>query len=216
MDSKSFAVKIIGFLIAFSGWKAYAVILGVLLLCGLGLPLPEDISLVAAGILAGLGNISIVGAFMVGFLGVLIGDSTLFFAGRFLGSRIFQMPLFNRVFTPDRVAMAEKKVKANSKFICFTARFLPGLRAPIYLTSGILGVKPFLFILLDGLAALISVPIWIIAGWWFAHHLDDALIFVHKAQNSILIGVAIVITSYFIWHRWRRAKKQESKHNFLF
>lgn len=208
MDSESLASKIIAFIIAFSGWKAYVVILGILTVCGLGVPIPEDITLIAAGILAGLGNISLAGAMVAGFIGVLIGDAILFFAGRKYGRRIFSLPLFRRLFTPERVALAEQKVLRNSKFICFTARFLPGLRSPIFMTAGILGVRPLVFFSLDGLAALISVPVWVLGGWWFGNHLDGALLFVKKMQLSIFVGLVTLVVGYIGLLKWQRRRQK--------
>src|SRR5680860_604710 len=56
VEHTKFSVKLIMFLSDFSGITAYAAILGILLACGLGVPIPEDITLIAAGILAALGN----------------------------------------------------------------------------------------------------------------------------------------------------------------
>ncbi|MCB0361648.1 MAG: DedA family protein [Bdellovibrionales bacterium] len=211
MDSKVIATKIIAFITAFAGWKAYAVILGTLTVCGLGVPIPEDITLIAAGILAGMGNISLAGALISGFIGVLIGDTFLFWAGRRYGRRLFELPLFRRVFTAERIALAERKVRSNSKFICFTARFLPGLRSPIYLTAGMLGVRPLIFFSLDGIAALISVPVWVIGGWWFANHLEEALEFVSRMQFSVLIGIGILILSYYLFKRFWVGRRERTK-----
>src|SRR5690606_32509464 len=146
----TFSLKLIAFLTSFTSWQAYLGILGVLLACGLGLPVPEDVTLVAAGILSAIGTISLTGAMLVGLVGVLAGDSILFFLGRKFGHRVFHLPGFKKIFTESRVRIAEDKVINNSKFICFTARFLPGLRAPIFLTAGILGVRPIIFFTLDG------------------------------------------------------------------
>ncbi len=55
----------------------------------------------------------------------MAGDTFLFFMGRKFGHRVFMLPGFRRIFTPQRILMAEQKVLSNSKFICFTARFLP-------------------------------------------------------------------------------------------
>ena len=52
MGSESFAGKAFIFLIGLSGFQAYVIILAVLFACGLGLPIPEDITLFAAGFLA--------------------------------------------------------------------------------------------------------------------------------------------------------------------
>ena len=207
MEQVSFSAKLIGFLSGFSGFTAYAAILGVLFACGLGVPIPEDITLIAAGILAGLEKISLTGALIAGMVGVLVGDTFLFFLGRKLGRRAFRLPLLNRYFTQDRIAVAEKKIVANSKFICFTARFLPGLRAPIYLTSGVMGVPPLVFFLLDGLAALISVPLWVVGGWYFAKNLDEALHFAKQAQLYIIVAVVVMIAGYFMYKRFYRRRQ---------
>ena len=60
------------------GFAAYSAIVGLLLICGLGVPLPEDITLIAAGILASpaVGSISLPGAMIAGFFGVMIGDAS--------------------------------------------------------------------------------------------------------------------------------------------
>ena len=46
----------------------------------------------------------------------------------------------------------------SASFRAGLARFMPGLRAPIYFTAGTVGVKFHTFLFYDGLAALVSVP----------------------------------------------------------
>lgn len=211
MEASAVATHLIEFLQGFDGLTAYIVILGLLLVCGLGVPLPEDITLIGAGFLAALGSISLPGALIAGFVGVLIGDAILFFIGRKYGRAVFEIKLFKKIFTPQRIADAETKIVNNSRFICFTARFLPGLRAPIYLTAGILGVKPSIFLALDGLAALLSVPVWVVGGWWFALHvdIDTGLEYAKKAQGFILIVLILAITGYFLIRKKRRATSEK-------
>ncbi len=208
MEASVVANHLIEFLQGFDGVTAYAAILGLLLVCGLGVPLPEDITLVGAGILAALGSISLPGALVAGFFGVLIGDAILFNLGRRYGRAVFEMPGARRIFTAERIAIAEKKVLNNSRFICFTARFLPGLRAPIYLTAGIMGVRPAIFYGLDGLAALVSVPIWVVGGWWFALHvdIDTGLEYAKKTQEYIIVVVFSLVFGYFLFRRYKKRK----------
>ena len=186
----------------FSGNSAYAFILGVLLICGLGVPIPEDITLVAAGILAALGKISLIGAICAGLLGVLLGDTFLFFLGRHLGYRVFDLPILRHIISEKRVKRAEQKVLNNAKFICFMARFLPGLRSPIILTTGVMGVKPIVFLGLDGLAALLSVPFWVYVGWWFGEKWDENLKIIEKMQVFLIVAVVIIIGLYFMIKKW--------------
>ena len=197
-----------------SGVAAYSVILGVLIICGLGVPIPEDITLITAGILAALGKISLTGAILISLFGVLIGDSILFFLGRHMGKNVFQLPILKTLMPQHRIKQAEQKVLANSKFVCFVARFLPGLRTPIFLTSGVMGVKPAIFIGLDGLAALISVPIWVYIGWWIGEKWDENLKLIKQIQIYLFIMVGILVVGYFLLrrHQKRKLKQNSTRH----
>lgn len=191
------------------GYTAYSAIVGLLLICGLGVPLPEDITLIGAGILASLGSITLPGAMAAGFVGVIVGDAFLYTVGRIYGRKAFQLPLLRSIMTPRRIALAERKIVRNSHFICFTARFLPGLRSPIFLMSGIMGVRPLVFYGLDGFAALISVPLWVYVGYWVGENLDMAFKIAERIQLSLgailLLGIAV----YVGFRRWRKNRRAQ-------
>ncbi|MCG8335343.1 MAG: DedA family protein [Proteobacteria bacterium] len=189
MQAESIASKVYLFIIGLSGFQAYAMILAILFACGLGLPVPEDITLFAAGFLAFKGRITLTGAFLVGMIGVLVGDSFMYWIGRIFGRKVFQWPLFRRMFTEARIKKAEEKIQKNARIICFTSRFAPGLRAPIYLTSGIMGVPFHVFFVMDALAALISVPVWV----YLAYFLGDKIESLLEIAKTAKLGVGIVI-----------------------
>jgi membrane protein DedA with SNARE-associated domain len=56
----------------------YFSVFGVLILCGFGLPVPEDVSILAGGIITGLGYGNVHVMMVVSFLGVMIGDITVY------------------------------------------------------------------------------------------------------------------------------------------
>ena len=197
------------------GWTAYSAIVGLLLICGLGVPLPEDITLAAAGILSALGSISIYGAIAAGFFGVMAGDAFLYTVGRVYGRRAFGLPLIRAIMTPRRIALAERKLLRNSLFICFTARFLPGLRSPIFLMAGITGVRPIVFYGLDGFAALISVPLWVLIGHFVGENLDVALKVVEKVQLSLLAVTAALVASYVGYRRYRKVRRAQRLMHYM-
>src|SRR3954466_6686550 len=85
-----------------SSVQAYSWLAGILLLCGLGLPIPEDLSLISAGALAYEGVINVHQAFFVCLAAVLGGDTLAFLLGRFFGPRVLQSRLFRRFFTPRK------------------------------------------------------------------------------------------------------------------
>ena len=66
------------FLISFFTDYGYWAVLFVLIICGFGIPIPEDITLVSGGVIAGLYPESVNSHLMlvVSMIGVLAGDST--------------------------------------------------------------------------------------------------------------------------------------------
>lgn len=192
----------------------YCTIVGILLACGVGLPMPEDITLLIAGLLASADRISFPGALIAGFAGVLIGDTCLFFIGRKFGQAVFRLPGFRRIFTPHRIAEAEARIRKNGPFICFIARFLPGFRSAIFATSGALGVRFTTFIALDGLAALLSVPLWVYVGYWFGNNFEDALgealEMAGRLQTYLLSGIGALVVGYIAYKIWRRSHPPKS------
>ena len=210
MDNTSkLAYRVMGYITTLSGFHAYALILGILLFCGLGLPIPEDITLISAGILAGQKKISLVGAHIVCFIGVLMGDTILFMVGQRYGRRVFKWPVFRKIFTEDRVLKSQARIKKHAKKICFSARFMPGLRAPIFLISGIMHVPFRTFILQDGLAALISVPVWIYVGFIFGENFDAILRLAKKVNKGIIL-VLIIMLICVIYYQYAKNKAEEA------
>tara|TARA_Y100000031_G_C8157601_1_gene355335 strand:+ start:289 stop:924 length:636 start_codon:yes stop_codon:yes gene_type:complete len=210
MDASKLSAKLLLFLSGFDGFTAYCVILGVLLACGLGVPIPEDITLIAAGFLAGLGKISLWGALLAGFVGVMVGDAFMFFLGRYLGDRAFTLPLIRSFMTPARIELAKKKVHENAQFVCFVARFLPGLRSPTFLTAGVMGVSPWLFFALDGLAAAISIPVWVVGAWYLADNLEEALHFAKEMHMVLLIALPTMVVGYLIYKYIKKKRRPSS------
>jgi membrane protein DedA with SNARE-associated domain len=143
-------------------WGPFAI----LVLCGLGLPIPEDVVLVAAGALAGSDGRGWVEAGVVMYAGVMIGDATIFLAGRGLGARLRESPWFQRVFPSRKQAKVQALFEKYHSWVLFVGRFLPGLRAPIFFTAGSTRVGFGTFFLFDGLAALVSVPFFVWLGHW--------------------------------------------------
>jgi membrane protein DedA with SNARE-associated domain len=185
------------------GTTAFLAVLGVLALCGLGLPMPEDVILITTGFLSSLGKFPLWVGIVTGMIGVLSGDAVLFFLGRRYGDGVFQLAWVRRVVRPERVEDAKARVQANARFICFVARFLPGLRSPIYLVAGAMGIPPRTYLMQDTFAASVSVPVWVVLGWYFGSEIEHALLVARDFQKWLLLGVGVAIAVFLLWHRKR-------------
>ncbi|HDL4619145.1 TPA: DedA family protein, partial [Mannheimia haemolytica] len=193
----------------FSSYGYWAVFL-VLLACGFGVPIPEDITLVSGGVISGLGYTNVHWMLVVSMLGVLVGDSTMYWLGRIYGEKILKFPLIRNVATPERFATVQERFEKQGWKLLFMARFLPGLRAVVYLVSGITRKVSFVkFLLVDFCAAIISVPIWVYLGDYGASNLDWLKEQVANGQHLIFAILGIVIL--FLGWKWYKNKKQYKK-----
>lgn len=187
----------------------YAAVFAVLIACGFGVPIPEDITLVTGGIISGLGYTDVHIMVVVGMLGVLAGDGLVFAAGRIWGDNILKFRPIARVMTPKRYTQVEQKFEKYGNWVLFVARFLPGLRTPIFMTAGISRkVSVLRFIVMDGLAALISVPVWVYLGDYGASNREWLMKTVHQLQHGLfaLIGIGAVILGWFWWRKRTRSR----------
>ncbi|MFH1727600.1 MAG: DedA family protein [Pseudomonadota bacterium] len=182
----------------------YLGIFAVLFLCGLGLPIPEDITIFTAGYLSFTGRINLFPAFLVCMSGVLLGDLTIYTIGRIGGSALIEKKFFQRIFTTKRLNKAISfSMKYGGKTVFF-ARFLPGLRAPIYLTAGFIKLNIFKFIILDLCAAIISVPLILFISYHFGAEIDQALEAISKMKNVGIFIVLFVVIAFIIIHKVKK------------
>ena len=196
-------MNIFALLEVFFGKYGYIAVFVVLLLCGLGVPIPEDVTLVTGGVMVGLGNADLKLMIVVSLLGVLMGDGAMFAAGRIWGPRILQLRSVARVMTPRRYARVQEKFDKYGNWVLFVARFLPGLRMPIYITAGISHkVSYWRFFAMDGLAASLSVPVWVCLGAYGAKNIDWLMGKVHQFQH-IMIVLAVIVAIIFVYYLYR-------------
>ena len=194
------------FLIDFFSNYGYFAVLFVLIICGFGVPIPEDITLVSGGVISGLGYANVHIMLAVSLFGVLLGDGTMYWLGRIYGTKILRFRPIRRFLTLERLRMVRSKFDQYGNRVLFVARFLPGLRAPIYMVSGITRrVSYTRFVLIDFCAAIISVPIWVYLGEFGAKNLDWLHAQIEKGQMVIYVLIAL-LALFLVW-KWKKSKK---------
>jgi membrane protein DedA with SNARE-associated domain len=163
----------------------------VLLACGLGLPLPEDVPLLSGGFMVHKGLARLEFMIPVALAGVLGGDCILFFLGRKFGHHIVEHRLLRRVVNPPRLLKAEQLFQQHGIKIIFVGRFLPGLRSMIFMAAGVLRVPFSAFIAVNGLAACVSVPTLIVLGRFFGHNMDKLRSEVRTVTHYIVLALLV-------------------------
>ncbi|GFZ91417.1 DedA family protein [Dyella caseinilytica] len=194
--------------------NGYAAVFIALLLCGAGIPLPEDITLVAGGVIAGLGYANVHTMAAVTMVGVLIGDAAMFLLGHHYGEHMLQWKPIALLMPPRRYAKMQEKFERYGNRLMFFARFLPGMRTAVYITAGATHrVSFWRFLLLDGFAALISVPFWVYLGYFGANRREWLLMWMHRGQSSLWVlgGIGLVVLLVWWWRRRQRKLQVQSR-----
>lgn len=173
----------------------YLGLLIVLILCGLGLPVPEDAVLLTGGFLAHRGLVQYPVALAVSFVGVITGDCSLFFLGRRFGTGLLRYFGLAHPNSRKSIVWMRKFMDRHGHRAVFYGRFLAGLRALVYLSAGSLGVPISRFLMYDLLGALISVPLVVSLGYLFGPEIERILHYLGGIQKALLIiaGLSVLI-----------------------
>lgn len=198
------------FFLSFQGPVTYLLIFTLLVICGLGLPLPEDITLIGAGLLVYYGEANLHMMIIVSLVGVILGDTVIFLLGGRYGNSIRKKYPFNKVLNEQRYRKSKLLIKKWGNKLIFAARFMPGLRAPIFFTSGTLHLPYFTFIFYNGLAAIISVPAIIYSVWYFGGELEKVLHIIKRVEYTIAILIVLLFTLVVVYYKRKKKKKEES------
>ena len=167
----------------------------VLFLCGIGLPLPEEVTLIGSGLLLHQGEVEFVPIVVVCSLAILLGDSVPYWLGRRYGDSILRWPWMRRLIRPGRIRLLQRRMADHGNWVIFTCRFMPGIRIPGYFTAGLLGMRYPRFALLDALGIVISVPLSIWIGKLFGESIDRLK---DEMQNLHLILALAVLAMVLI------------------
>lgn len=196
----------------------WPVICGILLLTGVGLPLPEDIWLTLAGFSAykQAGDRFVwyyfVGAFVVTTLAILVGDTGAWWLGRRFGFGIRDRVKFMRkVLTEKRMRKVQGWFDNYGSWTVFLGRQVAGVRFVTFFSAGTMRMGLPRFLLFDFLGCLVSIPVWLTLGALASIYGREWLETASRSVGGGLLGVAAVAIVVFIIVIKVRASKRAKK-----
>lgn len=193
--------RVIEFFGEFGYWGPFLLLIA----CGLGLPLPEEISLIGSGVLLHGGYVGFWQVSAVCMVAILGGDSVPFLLGRRYGLSLLRVGWISRVLHPERFAKFEKRYANHRNMAVFSCRFVAGLRMPGYFLAGAMGTSYWRFLLLDAIGALLTVPTSIYLGKLLGDQRDRLAKEVHEIHLFVLYGV-IAVLLYLLFRAWRKRR----------
>ena len=184
----------------------YPAVFLILLATGLGVPIPEELPIAIAAMMARWEVMHWLGALLSCLSGVLAGDMLLYGLGRYFGRRILNWPPARRILTPEREKrVMEAYYRHGLKFVVM-ARLVMGLRAAAFLTAGLVRVPFPRFLLVDLAAVLVSVPLSFGVAYAVADSVAVALARVRELQLWVA-GLALLVAAGWLIVRRRRRRR---------
>jgi len=198
----------------------YLIFVGMMLLSAVGFPLPEEITLISVGLLAFIGNnpqlfpppyegapaVNVKTAAVFAFFIVLLSDFIIYALGRLWGKKILKFPLFKKFLNEERWDKIEKWTHRYGAYACGIFRFTPGLRFPGHLATGMMKFPVWKFLLIDGVAAAISVPTQI---YLIGIH-GESILLKMKEFKIILFSILLALVVIYFLRKFFNKKFNQS------
>jgi membrane protein DedA with SNARE-associated domain len=201
---------VLGWLIQYE----YVAMFSILLLCGVGLPLPEEVTLLGSGLLVGWREANFWLASLACCCGILAGDSVIFGLGHRFGGRFLLWRPMRMVLTPSRQQHVQTFFLKHGSKALFLARFFPGVRIGVYAYAGSQRISWRRFLTLDGAGVAISGPASVAVGRWagrqFANDREQAIEVaserLHWLGHWLTAGLLLAVAGAVAWQAWRHAR----------
>ena len=189
------------------GPPAYALVFGLLVACGIGAPMNEDVVLLAAAALTLTGVMQPLPLIAVAWFGLIAGDALIFHWGYRYGARILRHRWFARILPEARLTAAQARVQRGGPASIFVIRFLPGIRTALFFAAGTLKIPYRTFFLFNGLAAAIELPLLVFGVRYIGGRWKEILPAIQQAQGWLLAGVVAIVVIVVALHRMRSRTK---------
>lgn len=191
----------------------YGGIIVFLILTGGGLPIPEEVPIVFAGIqstvnppFSQMPALNVYVAFICCLVGALLGDTLVYGIGRYLGTSFFRRhPRFAHFLHEEREKQMEQLIISHGIKVFFVARFMVGVRGPIYLAAGVMRIPFIRFLVVDAICATMVVSIVFWLSYFYGYAVGPL---VRRSQwgITVLVTIAAVVVLLIFYFRRRRLK----------
>lgn len=176
----------------------YLGVFALLVLGGIGLPFPEDTTLILSGFLAAHDVIKPLRGFLVVYAGLLVSDFFLFWIGRTYGRKVVEHRRFQRLISAERLVNLEEKFRKWGVWVVFFGRHLLGLRAQIFLVAGVMKMHPIKFLVADGATALFTIAIMGGIGYAGGNSVQILRRDITRIEHLVIVVFVILLTIWIV------------------
>jgi len=184
---------------------SYLAIVSVLILCGCGLPIPEELPVITAAVLSAEAMLNPWFAYISCIVGAILGDCVMYWIGYHWGhSLLKEHPRFAHLLKAEREQKYEQRIQQHGLRVLFIARFMVVVRGPVFMSAGVLRVSFWRFLLADLLCGTIVVSIFFWLSYAFGSQIAQVVRNAEIGITAVAILAVVVGVGYFLWRRRRR------------
>ncbi|MGB3551781.1 MAG: DedA family protein [Candidatus Binatus sp.] len=170
----------------------------------LGIPVPEETVMLAAGFLAGRSLLDLRIVYVTVVASAVTGDCCGYVIGRTGGQRVLVRLASAFPFLRTRYDRLQLFFQTHGSKAVFMARFITGARFMAGPMAGACGMPFFQFLGWNVLGAIVWCSLVVTVGYLVGDELYRALTTAHQASRWIeLAGVAVAIVVFVFWWRER-------------
>ncbi len=174
-----------------------------LILGGIGLPFPEDTTLILCGFLISHDIVKPVLALIVLYSGILMTDFFLYFIGKKYGRAVIERKRFRKFLTPERISILEDKFKKRGALVILLGRHIVGLRAQIFIVAGIMRMSALKFLIADAFSAVFTIILMVGAGYMGGYSLQVVKRDLTKIEHMAVLLLIILLTIYLLFRYFK-------------
>jgi membrane protein DedA with SNARE-associated domain len=197
--------SVMAFLQSLQGLPAYALLFSLLFASGFGLPINEDILLLAAAALTLKGVMDPLPLIAVAWCGLLAADTLVFHWGRVFGVRFLRHRFMARWVPEARLAAMQGTMLRYGPGYIFVVRFMPGMRTALFFAAGSLKMPYRYMLIYDGAAALVELPLLVYGVRYVGGRWEQILALVQRFQGFLLPAILLLVLG--VWLYTRRGSK---------
>lgn len=184
----------------------YVGIFLLLILGGVGLPFPEDATLILTGFLVAQDVIKPVQAFLAVYCGLLISDFFLYWVGKKYGRMLVLHKRFQKIISPDQLSRLEDKFKRRGVWVVLIGRHFLGLRAQIFLVAGVMRMSAIKFLFADGATSLLTIALMGGIGYAGGNSVEILKKNVKRIEHIAVLILVILLTGWIVYKYFKTKK----------
>jgi membrane protein DedA with SNARE-associated domain len=165
--------------------------------------------MLAGGWFSNDGPLSLRVVMLVGALGGLVNDNTMYWVGRSGGrtfvERVLRIRLVASFMPSGRLDRVEKYFESHGGKTVLVGRFVPGLRAALPLSAGLSRMSYTRFIAFDVLAIAVWAPLMSTVGFLFGEYWEQ-LMATLNFSGRLLLGLLALLAVLYVYNRYRNRR----------